>query len=800
MPDSRLPTRRILSRAALSGLILLLHAGVSADVLPGINTPLDTELAAQLAGSLAAKDAAYKPRTAHLDPSGKPLFTNRLLLEDSPYLLQHAHNPVNWYPWGDEAFAAARAQNKPIFLSIGYSTCHWCHVMEEESFDNIGIATLLNEHFIAIKVDREQRPDLDNTYMTAVRLLTERGGWPMSSFLNLEGKTFWGGTYYPRPKFRQLLGEINRVWDSERATIDERANKIMLAVADLTRNLRAVDQSAPALVDTAVEELRSRRDRSHGGFGQAPKFPQESTYLLLLDQAQRSADPELAAWLEFDLDALANGGIHDHVGGGFHRYATDRNWLIPHFEKMLYTQAQLLRVYTEAHQLLGGPRYARIAAKIVAFVERELMSEDGGFYSALDADSPGGEGSFYVWTPDQLQTLLGAERASRATAWFSVTDSGNFEQANVLHLQRSATQFAEQHGLSIAAWYAELDQIEAALLTARQERAGPLRDEKVVSAWNGLMITALSNAAAVFDEPRYLERALAGAEFVLSHHLDEYGKLWRSTYRGEGSVRAMAEDYAALAEAFVALYDATLDKRWLERAAALNAVLMSDYWDAESGGFFMSVADTQGVNIPRAKALEDNAVPSGNALALAALNAVNRRTADLALEGQVLEQMLALAGDLEQSPRAHTYALRAHEHFRHGEIGSFAYAGRGAIRADVRVDGDRVNVDVAVTEGWHVNAPNPGDPDLVGSQLAVRGSTPWRIVDIAYPAAMATRLKNRDDELELYAGRFSINGDLQPTGEAESGLVALALTLQACSDTACLAPETLTLNAFVKKH
>ena len=754
-------------------------------------------LATQLAAALQDKGPAYKPRTEHLNADGSPRYSNRLLLEDSPYLLQHAHNPVNWFPWGPEAFAQAQAQDKPIFLSIGYSTCHWCHVMEKESFDNIETATLINQNFIAIKVDREQRPDIDLTYMTAIRLLTQRGGWPMSSFLNVDGKTFWGGTYFKPSVFKPLLGEITELWSKQRPEIEARAEQIAKAVNDVTRNIRAVQALDQAVIESAVTALRKRRDQQRGGIGPAPKFPQESTYLFLLDQALRYGDAELAAWLKFDLDAIANGGIHDHIGGGFHRYSTDAEWRIPHFEKMLYNQAQLLRVYSHAYQLFADPRYARIVAGIVAFVERDLLSPHGGYYSAIDADSPGGEGSFYVWRRAELDALLDPQLAASAADWYTVDAAGNFEGANVLHLTRTAEAFAATNKLTVEQWYADVDDIRATLLLARAKRAQPLRDEKIVTSWNALLITALAEASVIFNRPDYLERATACAEFLLAHHYGNAGVLWRTTYRGPGGVRAIAADYAALSEAFIALYDASSEPRWLEHAKALLDALREDYWDADRGGYFMSAAADQGVAMARPKSLEDNAVASGNATALSALAGLNERVADLAVEAQAREQLLAITGDLEEAPTAHTYALRAHEIFRHGGSGPVRYAARGALRIVTNVVESKLAVAITIKDGWHINAHEHGFEDLVGSTLSVAaGEAGWELAGIKYPQPIKKSLSFHGSELALYEGQVRIEAQLAPLKQT-AGLLRLHLTLQACNDRECLPPEQVALNTYV---
>jgi len=783
------------------GLLLVLFLftvpGAANTEFPGART--EPAVARQLVNALRDKGTSYRPRTEHLNADGSPQYTNRLLLEDSPYLIQHAHNPVNWFPWGAEAFARARQEDKPIFLSIGYSTCHWCHVMERESFENVEIARTLNENFIAIKVDRERRPDIDNTYMTAVRLISDHGGWPMSSFLTVDAKTFWGGTYYPPETFAQLLREVSRSWSERRADIEAQAAKIAKDVNRLTGNKRAAQVVDRQVVESALAEIRRRRDTQHGGIGRAPKFPQESIYLFLIDYALRTGDAEIAAWIKFDLDAIADGGIHDHIGGGFHRYSTDARWLIPHFEKMLYNQAQLLRVYTQAYQLLGEARYASVARHIVKFLDREMTSPQGGYYSALDADSPGGEGLFYVWKRHDVETLLEPQLAPIAVDWYNITEHGNFNGANVLHLTHGADAIRGKYHLSRPQLGEHIEEIRETLLNARPARARPLRDEKIVTAWNGMVITALAEASIIFDDPAYLERAIACAEFLLRAHFNENGGLWRSTYSGIGGVRAVAADYAGLSESFIALYDATGDARWLDHAKGLQETLHEMYWDAEDGGYFMSVLAAGDPAMSRPKSLEDGAVPSGNAMALAMLAGLNARTADLVIEKHADELVAAIAGDLLELPSAHTYALRANEIFRHGGSGPARYAARGAVRISTRSEQDVLAIELDIKEGWHIQAHEPLHEDLIGTSVSLRGdqANGQLLNNTVYPRPMIKSLSFRGEELALYEGTVRIEAQFPPIDRQRRGLVSLQLTLQACDDRMCLPPEKIALSTRI---
>ncbi|MBK1706711.1 thioredoxin domain-containing protein [Halochromatium glycolicum] len=583
----------------------------------------------RLDAALAAKGSDYAPRTEHLKPDGQPRFTNRLILEDSPYLLQHAHNPVDWYPWGPEAFEQARRENKLIFLSIGYSTCHWCHVMERESFEDLAIAELLNEHFIAIKVDREVHPDVDQTYMTAVELLAGRGGWPMSSILTPDGDTIDGGTYFPPAEFTRLLERARDLWQAQPDALRAQAERVARAVSralDTQGQAAALDD---AIIDRALAELLARHDELQGGFGLAPKFPQEPRLGLLLDQALRTGDDAALAAAIFTLKRMARGGIHDQVGGGFHRYAIDNDWLVPHFEKMLYNQAQLAQVYLAGWRLTADPNLARVTRRTLDYVLRDMTSPEGGFYSATDADSDGDEGRFFLWTPAELRAALPAEDADLAIRFHGVTETGNFEGRNILHVPVALDAFAAAEGVAPADLQQQLAQIHETLYQVREERPHPHRDEKILTAWNGMMISALAEAGAALEEPRYLAAAERAADLLWAEARPAPGQLTRVYLDGRASQPALLEDYAFLGAGLIALYDASADPRWLERARELTDALWSRFADPEGGGLFMGEASTDTPLMARPKDLSDGAMPSATSAALHLLAALDQRTDDL---------------------------------------------------------------------------------------------------------------------------------------------------------------------------
>ncbi|HEY5658125.1 MAG TPA: thioredoxin domain-containing protein, partial [Myxococcota bacterium] len=569
------------------------------EALPGAPA-LPQALRQQLAEALQARGADYAPRSRHLREDGSPRYTNRLLLESSPYLQQHAHNPVNWYPWGDEAFDAARHLGRPVLVSIGYSTCHWCHVMEEESFDDRETAELLNAHFVAIKVDRETRPDVDGIYMSAVQAMGQDGGWPLNVWLTPDRLPFYGGTYFPptdrhgRPGFRRALAMIHERYAQGAEEIASGAEKLAAALAQGLEGARGAGAGAPgdAVLHAAAEAYAARFDPEWGGLRQQVKFPSSLSVRFLLRYQRRGGSERALEMVTRTLERMAAGGIRDHVGGGFHRYSTDPYWLVPHFEKMLYDNALLAVAYLEAWQQTGREVFARVAREILDYVEREMTAPGGGFYSATDADSVGpdgksGEGRFFTWTPAEVEAVLGAEAGAVACAWFGITAPGNFEGRSVLHTWASREVVAERFGLEPAALNGQLGRARAQLYEARARRAPPLLDDKVLAEWNGLMISAFARAGFAFAEPRYTAAAVRAASFALEH-LQVDGELRRVFHGRCAAGPAFAEDYACLIAGLIDLYEAAPDPRWLREALALQRVLDAQFADASGGGYYRS--------------------------------------------------------------------------------------------------------------------------------------------------------------------------------------------------------------------
>jgi hypothetical protein len=549
---------------------------------------------------------------------------NRLAHESSPYLLQHQNNPVDWYPWGEEALTRAQTEQKPIFLSIGYSACHWCHVMEHESFENPQIAALMNEHFVNVKVDREERPDLDAIYMQAVQMMTRRGGWPMSVFLTPDLQPFYGGTYWPptgrqgMPGFDQVLAAVHDAWTHRRAQAREQATEITKYLQEVTENDPSANDLDESLLTKAEASLANSFDPRHGGFGQAPKFPHPMDLRLLLRLHSRNKTPRTLQMVTHTLDKMMRGGIYDHLGGGFARYSVDERWLVPHFEKMLYDNAQLAACYIEAYQATNKSEYATIAREICDYVLRDMTDKDGAFYSTEDADSEGHEGKFYVWTPAELEAVLGKEQAAFFAAVYDVTPGGNFEHGtSILNLPRPSLEHARELGIKPELMQAILAESRAKLFAAREQRIHPGKDDKVIVAWNGLMIDALSLLGAAMEEPTYLDAARKAADFLWANLRREDGHLLHTWRHGKAKLAGYLDDYTAFANGLVSLFEAGGEVRYLEHALQLMDVVLERFSDP-AGGFFFTADDHEALLV-RHKDLQDNAVPSGNSLAATVL-------------------------------------------------------------------------------------------------------------------------------------------------------------------------------------
>ena len=588
-----------------------------------------------------------------------PRPANRLASETSPYLLQHAHNPVDWYPWGDEAFAAARAQDRPVFLSVGYAACHWCHVMERESFEDEPTAALLNERFVAIKVDREERPDVDGIYMDAVQAMTGAGGWPMSVFLTPDGRPFYAGTYFPDeprhglPAFRQVLGGIAEAWSSRRDEVEVQGARVTEAIARAGQLVASSEPLGDAIAADAFAGLRPSFDARWGGFGGAPKFPQPMTLEFVIRRALRGT-PDALEMLVVTLDRMAGGGMFDQVGGGFARYATDGAWHVPHFEKMLYDNAQLAQLYAHGWLVTRDDRLRDVATRTLDYLLREMRQPLGGFSSSQDADTEGVEGRFSTWTWDELVALIGEPGAEA----FGATPQGNWEGTNVLRAPSGLEAIAARHAIDPEELHRSVSRAPEILLAAREGRVHPGVDDKVLTAWNALAIRAFAEAGRMFEVPSYVEAAVRCAAFVWDNLRDADGRLLRSWRDGAADVLAFADDHALLAGAFLTLYETTFDVRWFVAARALCDDLLRLFRDEERGGFFQTGSDADPL-VLRPKELYDNAVPSGNSAAAEALLRLASFTGEDRYERAGLSALALIRDVMASAPTAFGHALCA---------------------------------------------------------------------------------------------------------------------------------------------
>jgi uncharacterized protein YyaL (SSP411 family) len=596
---------------------------------------------------------------------------NHLINETSPYLRQHAHNPVDWYPWGPEAFERAQRENKPIFLSIGYSTCHWCHVMAHESFEHPEVARLMNEAFVSIKVDREERPDIDNVYMSACQAMTGSGGWPLSIIMTPDKRPFFAATYIPRESrfgltgMMELIPQIRELWATRQGEALSLSNKIA-AVLQQTSQDTADEELDETMLELTYEQLAKRFDGQHAGFSSAPKFPTPHNLLFLLRYWKRTGNGMALDMVEKTLQAMRRGGVYDHVGFGFHRYSTDSQWLVPHFEKMLYDQAMLAMAYTEAYQATGKEDYGKTAREIFTYVLRDMTVPEGGFCSAEDADSEGEEGKFYLWTQEEVRQLLGNEEADFVAKVFNIEKDGNFAEqvtgrksgANILHIRKTSGELASDLNLSQQDLQTHLEEIRQNLFAYREKRVHPMKDDKILTDWNGLMIAALAKGAQSFDEPEYAEAAHSAADFILGNMRKPDGRLWHRYRDGQVGVEANLDDYAFLVWGLIELYEATFDARYLEVALDLTGTMVRHFWDEDGGGLYLTPDDGESLLV-RKKEIYDGAIPSGNSVAMLNLLRLGRMTANSDLEEKAAKIGRAFSGSVKQSPSAYTQLMVA---------------------------------------------------------------------------------------------------------------------------------------------
>ena len=727
------------------------------------------------------KSGQYDIRTRHLDAEGRPLYVNHLIQEVSPYLLQHAHNPVHWRSWNDVSFQLAQEQKKPVFLSVGYSTCHWCHVMEEESFDDVEVAEYINENFVAIKLDREQRPDLDEVYMTALQVIRGNGGWPMSMFLTPQGAPFFGGTYYSKPQFLQVLQQVHALWQEERQDLIRQGAQLLASVRQYLEPAVTGQTLNTDLISAVAGHLHKLSDTRHGGFGQAPKFPQEPYLLFLLDQVARQPQATLAdnpLWQEVHraLDAMLRGGIYDQVGGGFHRYAVDHRWQVPHFEKMLYNQAQLVQVYARAHAISGNPEYRRVVEETLAYVSTELRDEQGLFYSASDADSEGEEGRFFIWSQPELKMLLSAPDYALLCQCYQIDEAGNFDGKTVLNLQADLQSLALRLGLDYGYLCQRIREIRQCLYAHRAKRVAPMLDQKIITEWNGMMIAAFALAARLLQREDYYLIAAHAARQILRRHRREDGALWRLSLAGVSSQQALLEDYAQLLAALIALYDVQQDRFWLEQAMSLYCGVMELYWDKQAAGFFVSAQQSSGPLLVNSKNIADTATVSGNAMMLHNLQALLARSGELLLQNHIRRQVQVFAAVVNKNPLSSPVFLQGVAALKFGNVDDVQYAAGGA--AWCRLDA--------------VSRQQEG-PTTIRLVLGMRPGCYVQTAAIGIqvqPQAAGIRLPRQERLTEPSA--INLVTPFLP-GTA----LSVKLTLQVCTEDSCHPPETMQLTVWV---
>ena len=735
------------------------------------------------------------------NPDGTWKWTNRLIHETSPYLQLHAHNPVDWYPWGDEALAQAKAENKLIFLSVGYATCYWCHVMERQVFSNPEIAKQMNEGFINIKIDREERPDLDDIYMTATQLLIGRGGWPNSVFLTPDLKPFYAGTYFPptdmpgRPGFPTILEAVQDAWTTRESEVIEAGEQLVKAIKNATSGrFMSLSTELPKreLITAAVEQLRDTYNEKYGGFGGAPKFPEPANLELLISEYERTADTSLLEMVTHTLDMMARGGIYEQLGGGFHRYAVDEKWLVPHFEKMLYDNAQLAKIYLQAYALTQEPRYQRIAEEIFTFVAREMTAPIGGFYAALDAETDAEEGKFYVWTAVEIADVLNGKNTKAFAKVYGINKGTNFDGKNVLYVPAGIGE------TELAAVAPERE----ALLAARSLRERPLLDTKIIVSWNGLMIDALAKGYEVLGNEEYLHAAQKAAEFILAVLKQPNGQLWHTYTAGVAKYGGYLDDYAFFVRGLLGLYQATGETLWLREAQELTDTMLARFWDDKNGGFYFTQADAEHL-IVRTKNPFDSALPSGNAVAVHNLLTLANLFKDSPIiptyQERVEETFTSFRAAMEQHPASFMHILYALNRYLSGGANGQKIVSATAKMKRVTEHDFEAEVALNIEKGWHLNANlsahgqgAPTKANLIPTTVSVDADAPVEIVAVTYPKGTSAQFAFSDEPLTIYEGAitFSVQLKRKPNA-ADTTRFTLNLTYQPCSETECLLPKVL---------
>jgi len=805
--------------------------------------------------------------------------TNRLIRETSPYLLLHAHNPVDWYPWGEEALATAKREKKPIFLSVGYSSCYWCHVMERKVFENEDIAKYMNEHFICIKVDREERPDLDDIYMLSLQVYMQMagseqgGGWPLSMFLTPDAKPIAGGTYFPpddmpgRPGFKNVMRQIHTVWTDNREAVEHTADLIAREVKRLsmpTLKLEKMELSQ-ADVDASVAAVKKSYDSVHGGFDfnarspNSPKFPVPSKLMLMQKQIGQPGKDDVAAMVDHSLERLMRGGIYDQLGGGFHRYSTDRKWHVPHFEKMLYDNAQLVDIYIDAHRRTNRRQYRQIVEETLTFIAQSMTDQGGGFYSALDAETDGIEGKYYVWSKAELEAVLTPAELQLCSTAFGLDKPNPFEHGFVLHRPEPWDVLARKVGMPFTEFEMRLEQIRTKLLAARVKRPKLLRDDKVLTSWNGLMIRAFARAGQQFQNREYIEQAERAAIFVLSNLKDPVeGHLLRTSRNGKAQLRGYADDYAFLISGLLALHDATGEDKWLSAAKRLTDDQINFFWDRQRGGFFFTMHNHESL-IARQKSAYDSVLPSANSVSVRNLIQLAKLTSDQRYRIYAEQTLQAFAGPLKQSPAGlpmFAFALQEYisafgppkqstvapgglftggvstpkpeemkppkpdpipstsppETTAPGELVVSLQPDSAAVKFDDKIKAlgylsvnqlpagksCEVAIEIQVQDGWHINANPPKPKYVIPTALTLKSPDGFTLTDVKYPHGEELTLEGGNGTLTVYEGTIHITGVLNIPASAKGNVeLEFQLKYQPCDNINCLRPSKLPIKGKI---
>ncbi len=706
----------------------------------------------------------------------------RLANSASPYLRSHSKDLVQWYPWGEDAFHVARKTNRPILVSFGYTACHWCHVMQEKHFNAPHIAKIINDQFVPVLVDRERRASLDETYMLVTESMTQRGGWPNTVFLTPDLKPFYGTAYVPPEVFSQVLESMNRTWLTQKASLIDQANRMANV---LSRYVNRKEKSAVLNQDVfegTAKGIAFRFDPFKGGLGTAPKFFRPSVLMFLLQQYERSGEDVLLDSVETTLNSGISGGIHDHLEGGFHRYTVDPAWRVPHFEKMLSDQALMAEILINTYRITGKKEYADTARKTLDYILADMTSPEGAFYTARDADSEGEEGTYYVWSPQQLEKVLGKSDAALAIKTFGLQTEGDFTGKIILNLdQVDKNNIKQIHG-----FFANLKKV-------RDKRQKPIRDEKVLTAWNGMTIASLALNANILNEPKYLNAAKRAGHFIWNTMRDKNGHLFRSYFKGARSVEAQLDDYAHLARAYIFLFDTTREKVWFDRALKIIQLSYDGFEDKETGDFY---ATRQVEAFARMKPRTDNDIPSANGVMLDVLTLLYRRSLDVQYKGKVEKVLAALSGLALKDPTGGVSILHAADQFQRGEVGHIQYAGRGVVRiAQLRSDKENKKIvfQLQIADGWHINSNKPLEEHLIATSLKLSHRGKPVDVKLTFPKPITKKLSFNDKPVAIFENSIEVIAHIT---EPNVQKIHAELEVQTCSDTICLLPEKIVMKVI----